>query len=79
MRERVQGFVDERGEEGHAPVAGAALLSGIGAVLLGIGSAADTGWLAIVGGIVAGVGFVGYELLRHTKIDYELFRRTNPK
>ena len=79
MRERVQAFLDDHAEEGHALPALGALAAGVGAVLLGIGAAADTGWLAILGGIVAGVGFVGYELLRHTQIDYELFRRTTPK
>jgi hypothetical protein len=64
-------------EEGHAVTGVAALVAGAGAVALGIGAANDTGWLAVVGGIVAGLGIVGYELLRHTRIDYELFRRTD--
>jgi uncharacterized membrane protein YebE (DUF533 family) len=68
-----------RSEEGHAKPALGALFAAVGLVLLGIGSASDTGWLAIVGGIVGGVGFVAYELLRHTQIDYELFRRTSDK
>jgi hypothetical protein len=65
------------GEDGHAVTALAAIVAGAGAVALGIGAANDTGWLAVTGGIVVGVGLVGYELLRHTRIDYELFRRTD--
>jgi len=38
------------GEEGHAEPTIGAVIGGIGAILLGIGAAADTGWLAIVGG-----------------------------
>jgi hypothetical protein len=66
-------------EEGHAKPALGALFAAIGLILLGIGSASDTGWLAVVGGVIGGVGFIGYELLRHTQIDYELFRRTSDK
>jgi hypothetical protein len=64
-------------EEGHVETGLASVVAGAGAIALGIGAANDTGWLAVAGGIVAGVGLVGYELLRHTRIDYELFRRTD--
>ncbi len=74
-RKDLAGLVGE--DEGHAVTGLAAVVAGAGAVALGIGAANDTGWLAVVGGIVAGVGLVGYELLRHTRIDYELFRRTD--
>jgi hypothetical protein len=64
-------------EEGHAIPGLATVIAGIGAVALGIGAANDTGWLAITGGIVAGVGIVAAGVLHHQQIDYELFRRTD--
>jgi hypothetical protein len=64
-------------EDGHALPGLATLIAGIGAVALGIGAANDTGWLAITGGIVAGVGIVAAGVLHHQQIDYELFRRTD--
>jgi uncharacterized membrane protein YebE (DUF533 family) len=71
--------VVEEGEEGHAlPLLGA-LVGAVGAVLLGIGAANDTGWLALTGGIVAAVGFVGGNILSHVTIDWELYRRTEDK
>lgn len=65
------------GEGGHVSVAGASIIAGAGAIALGIGAASDTGWLAIVGGIVAGLGFVAYDGVRHTVLDKEFFRRTD--
>lgn len=62
-------------EEGHYPPAIAASVAGLGAIALGIGAAMDTGWLAIVGGIVAGVGFVVYDAARHTTLDKEFYGR----
>jgi hypothetical protein len=64
-------------EAGHANTGLAAVIAGAGLIALGIGAANDTGWVAVTGGIVAGVGLVAYELVRHTKIDYEFFRRTD--
>lgn len=64
-----------REEAGHATSAAGALVAGVGAVLLGIGAANDTGWLAVAGGIVAGVGIVAWELLRHVGIDQKLMGR----
>ncbi len=62
-------------EQGHATSAAGALIAGAGAVLLGIGAANDTGWLAVAGGIVAGVGLLAWELLRHVAIDQKLMGR----
>ncbi|GIW13477.1 MAG: hypothetical protein KatS3mg062_0916 [Tepidiforma sp.] len=62
-------------EAGHVTSAVGALVAGAGAVLLGIGAANDTGWLAVAGGIVAGVGIVGWEVLRHYSIDQKLMGR----
>jgi hypothetical protein len=53
----------------------AALAGAIGAILLGIGAANDSGGLAIAGGVIAGVGFLAASILDHMKIDYDLFRR----
>ncbi len=64
-------------EDGHWSVAGTAIIAGAGAIALGIGAATDTGWLAIVGGIVAGLGFVAYDGVRHSILDKEFFRRTD--
>ncbi|MGH2626063.1 MAG: hypothetical protein ACRDHY_05375 [Anaerolineales bacterium] len=64
-------------EEGHLEPGLATLVAGIGAVALGIGAANDTGWLAVTGGIVAGVGIVAAGVLHHRSVDYELFRRTD--
>ncbi len=62
-------------ESGHAVPALAALAGAIGAILLGIGAANDSGGLAIAGGVIAGVGFLAASILDHMKIDYDLFRR----
>ena len=64
------------GEEGHAPPAIASLLAAAGAVALGIGAAGDDlGWLAIVGGIVLGVGVLAAGLLEHVTVDYDMYGR----
>ena len=62
-------------ESGHVATGVGALPAVAGAILLGIGAANDTGWLAIAGGIVAGLGIVFYDLVRHTRIDYGIYRR----
>jgi hypothetical protein len=48
-----------RSEEGHALPAVASTIGGVGAILLGIGAANDTGALAVVGGFLAAVGILG--------------------
>ncbi len=62
-------------ESGHVTSALGALVAGAGAVLVGVGAANDTGWLAVTGGIVAGVGILGWEVLRHYSIDQKLMGR----
>lgn len=62
------------GDSGHATTAAGALLGAIGLVLLGIGAANGTGWMAIGGGILGAVGLLGYEIVRHTQFDYRVFR-----
>lgn len=65
------------GEEGHVQTAVAAIVSGAGAIALGIGAATDSGVTAIIGGIVAGLGFIAYEAIRHSTLDKEFFGRTD--
>jgi hypothetical protein len=64
-----------RGEEGHGITLVGALIGAIGAILLAIGSANDTGVLAIIGGIVLSVGLVAMLLLQHMGVDYDIFAR----
>ncbi len=64
-----------QGEEGHGGPLVGTLLGGIGAILLAIGAANDTGALAIVGGIVLAVGLTATALLDHLTIDYGIFKR----
>lgn len=62
-------------EQGHAVPAVASLIGAIGAILLGIGAANDSGGLAIAGGVLAGVGFLAGAVLEHMNVDYDVFRR----
>ncbi len=65
-----------RGEDGHAGTLPGVLAAAAGAVILGIGAAADDmGWLAIAGGIVLAVGLVGMALLDHMIVDYDMYAR----
>jgi hypothetical protein len=62
-------------EAGHTLPSVAAIIGGAGAIALGIGAANDTGWLAVTGGIAAGVGIIGFALAQHLTIDYDVFGR----
>jgi hypothetical protein len=63
-------------EEGHAGPAVSALVAAAGAVVLGIGAAGDDlGWLAVVGGIVLGVGVLAALILDHMQVEYNIFER----
>ena len=62
-------------EEGHGVTLPAVLVGGAGAVLLGIGAAADTGWLAIIGGVVPAVGLLAASMVNHMMIDYSIYER----
>lgn len=63
------------GEAGHiAPLPGM-LVAAAGAVLLGIGAANDTGWLAVVGGIAAAAGLVASTVMHHVGVEYEFYKR----
>lgn len=63
------------GEEGHATTVAAGLIPLAGGILLGIGAANDTGWMAIVGGIAVGVGIVVLDVVRHLTVDYGIYAR----
>jgi len=62
-------------ERGHVEVGVPSLVAGIGAVILGIGAGGGGAVLAIIGGVVLGVGIFITGLLRHRQIDYDLWRR----
>lgn len=62
-------------EAGHASSVLGALPAAAGAVMLGFGAANDTGWLAIAGGIVAGIGIIIYDVVRHATIDWGMYAR----
>ena len=62
-------------EDGHAAPALGALVAGAGMVLLGIGAANDTGWLAVAGGIIAAIAIVAAVVIDHVTVDYDVYRR----
>ena len=64
-------------EEGHGLQFLGVLPAAIGAVLLGIGAANDTCWMAIAGGIALAVGVLVTPVLAHSSIDYGVFSRLN--
>ncbi|MCH8950279.1 MAG: hypothetical protein IIB87_07880 [Chloroflexi bacterium] len=64
-------------EEGHALPYLGVLPAAAGAVLLGIGAANDTDWMAIAGGIVLAVGVFATPILAHSNIDYDIYNRLN--
>ncbi len=64
-----------RGEDGHAFPAMGALVGAVGAILLGIGAAGDTGWLAVTGGIVLAVGVLAASVVNHMTVEYDIFGR----
>lgn len=64
-----------KSEQGHAQTLPGMVVAAAGAIALGIGAANDTGWLAIVGGIVLGVGIIALSVLEHMAIDYDVYAR----
>jgi tetrahydromethanopterin S-methyltransferase subunit D len=67
--------VIEHGEEGHGMPLVGALIGAVGAILLAIGAANNTGALAIVGGIVLAVGLFATLLIQHMTVEYGIFGR----
>lgn len=62
-------------EQGHAQPLAGYLVAAAGIIALGIGAANDTGWLAITGGIVGGLGILGGFALGHRAVDSDLYGR----
>jgi membrane protein YdbS with pleckstrin-like domain len=64
-----------RGEDGHAGPVPAALLAAAGAIVLGVGAANGTGWLAVVGGVVLALGILATLVLNHVTVEYDMYAR----
>ena len=64
-----------RSEEGHAAPFFLSILAAAGAIALAIGAAEDSYIVAVVGGVVLGIGVVASLLVHHTAVDYDVFRR----
>ncbi len=62
-------------EQGHGLPFVGVLPAAAGAVLLGIGAANDTDWLAISGGIVLAIALVVTSMANHISVDYEIYER----
>ncbi len=62
-------------EDGHAVPAAGALVGAAGAILLGIGAANGSDALAIVGGILTGVGILAASVLDHMMVEYGIYDR----
>ena len=75
MTKRVRAPQVCSGEQGHVNAAPGNAIALAGAVALGIGSAAELGWLAIASGIVLGVGIVAGGVLHHRVVDYDIYSR----
>ncbi len=67
----------ERSEEGHAAPFFLAAVAAAGAIALGIGASEDSSIVAIIGGVVLGVGVVAALAANHLTIDYEIDNRLN--
>ncbi len=62
-------------EEGHVAPHLGTVTAGLGAILLGIGSANDSGMTAIVGSVVLAVGIFAYGFIHHGTIDKDFYGR----
>ena len=65
----------QHGEDGHGMPLIGAVIGAVGAVLLAIGAANDTGVLSIVGGVVLAVGLVATLVIQHTKVEWDILAR----
>ena len=66
-----------RSEEGHTAPLLMAIVAACGAIALGIGASEDSSIVAIVGGVVLGLGVVGAIIANHMTIDYDIYSRLN--
>lgn len=65
-----------RGEQGHGATLVAPVIAAVGAVLLGIGAAADdVAWLAVAGGIVLAVGLIALTVINHGTVEKGMYGR----
>ena len=64
-----------RGERGHGEPYIGVLIGAAGLVALGIGAAADLGWLDVVGGIVAAVGLIASFAINHATVEKGMYGR----
>ena len=67
----------ERSEDGHTAPLLMAIVAAAGAIALGIGASEDSSIVAIVGGVVLGLGVVGAIIANHMTIDYDIYSRLN--
>ena len=76
MKSIIQALRNVHGDEsGHTAVGFAGFVGAVGAVLLGVGVAADSDILAIVAGVVLGLGVFGASLAEHMTVDYDIYAR----
>ncbi len=66
-----------RNEDGHTAPLLMAIVGAAGAIALGIGASEDSSIVAIVGGVVLGLGVIGAIVANHMTIDYEIYNRLN--
>lgn len=64
-----------RGEGGHAQPWAGIVAAMAGAIVLGIGAANDTGWLAITGGVLMALGLPIAAVLDHRYVDADLYAK----
>lgn len=65
-----------REEQGHGATLVAPVIAAVGAVLLGIGAAADDmAWLAVAGGIVLAVGLIALTVINHGTVEKAMYGR----
>ncbi len=76
IRELISDLVTE-GESGHTKVLPGVFAAAVGMILLGIGAASDTGWLAIVGGLAGGLGIVLAFVADHRYVEGDLYSRVD--
>ncbi len=62
-------------ESGHALPAMASLAAAVGGILVGIGAGGGGDALAIIGGVVLGVGVLAAGVLEHMTVDYDVYAR----
>ncbi len=64
------------GEDGHGATLASPVVAAVGAILLGIGAAADDmGWLAVAGGIVLAVGLIALMVINHGTVEKGIYGR----